>query len=183
MKKHLSKSACVLVSIFMLSCVEGNAGNSNINSSKKDAFDIPIVHHDLSYIPFDPQLDDINFTVCDSNGIVSGRSYLKYASGRSQLIDDIQSNYEFKQAFADFDGFVIVRFLMNCKGEYGRYRSQSLHLDFTPQEAPEGLNEHLMDVIKGLDNWTKLLTREPQTEYSKYINLKISDGQIEHVLL
>ncbi len=152
-----------------------------INQNTKN--EIPVRHHDLSYIPFDAKTDNPDFIVCDSTTISSGRNRLQYANGNSKLIDDIKSKFTYKQAYESFNGYIVIRFLVNCKSNSGRYRAQALNLDFSPSNAPSDLVEHLLKLIKSLDNWTKRSTNDLTKEYSKFINLKINNGKIQHVLL
>lgn len=162
--------------LFLLGCsIDRSAPTSN--------YDIPTKNHDLSYIPFNPQLDKPDYVVCDSTKIISGRNKLKYVDGAKKLQNDILSNYSYKPEYAPFNGYVVIRFLVNCEGKSGRYRAQSLNLDFSPANAPSNLLTHSIELIKSLDKWVKSAEPGEHTEYSKFINLKIENGNIQHVLL
>ncbi|MEO0732963.1 MAG: hypothetical protein AAFZ52_09015 [Bacteroidota bacterium] len=146
-------------------------------------YEVPSRQHDLGYIPHDPQLDDSAYTVCDSTKIHSGRNRLHYAAGTEKLREDIRANYVYSPKYATFNGYVIVRFLVNCQGQTGRYRVQALHPDFSPATAPATLLPHLTDLIRRLNNWTKSPEYGRQAEYAKYINLQFTDGKLQYVLL
>lgn len=146
-------------------------------------YEIPTRNHDLSYIPFDVNYDDPSFIICDSTSISSGRNRLQYIGGKNNLINDIISNYKYNQKFKSYTGYIVIRFLVNCEGNSGRYRADPLHLDFSPQKATADLLDYSIEIIKSLDHWKKSSPENNKKEYSKYINLKIENGQIQHVLL
>ena len=166
----------IFLSLFSYNC-------SNNNAVPTAIYEIPSTNHNLSYIPFDARSDNPNYRICDSTSIGSGRNRLQYVGGKNKLRKDIASKYVYSQGYETFSGYIVIRFLVNCEGEVGRYRAQSLNLDFSPLSAPSGLLKHSIELIKSLDNWTKSPVADSEKEYSKYINLKINDGKIQHVLL
>ncbi len=165
----------VLLSLISAGCLENNSG-------KTTKYQVPSMDHDLSYIPYDAKFDNPNFTICDSTKIKSGRNKIQYIGGRRKLKKDIISKYLNKKKHETFNGYIVIRFLVNCEGKSGRYRAQSLNFDFSPLNPPLDLLESSIDIIKNLDNW-KRSVKDSQIEYSKYINLKIKDGNVQHILL
>ncbi len=170
---------CTFYTLLFL-VIFGCSDNNTIPTSK---YEIPTRNHNLSYTPFDIKLDNPNFTICDSTNISSGRNRLKYIGGKNKLRKDITSEYLYKPAYATFNGYVVIRFLVNCEGKSGRYRAQALNLDFSPSNTPSDLLEHSIELIRSLDNWKIPSANDSKKEYSKFINLKISNGKIQHVLL
>jgi len=140
-------------------------------------------NHDVGYIPYNSEGDNKNFIVCDSTNIASGRNRIQYASGTLKLNEEILSNFVYKEEYNSFNGFVVIRFLVNCKGETGRYRAEALNYDFSSANSPGSLLSSTINIIKDLDSWTKSTQKDITTEYSKYINLRFKDGQIQNVLL
>lgn len=165
----------ILLSLFAIGC-----SNHEVENTPK--FEIPIRTHDLSYIPFDASLDDPNYIICDTAAIKSGRSRLKYIGGANKFRQDITSKYLFKQKYNSFNGYIVIRFIINCNNEAGRFRAQSLDLDFSPLNAPAELLTQSINLAKNLNNWTRPKT-DTKEEYSKFINLKMNNGQIQYVLL
>lgn len=165
-----------LLSLMLLGCLP-----ERTVSVAKD--EIPTTNHNIGFTPFDAAQDDQNFRVCDSTKIASGRNSVRYLDGANKLREDIASNYVFDPAYASFNGYVMVRFMVNCEGKSGRYRAQALKLDFSPVEAPSHLVVQIKTLIKRLDNWTKPAAAKEGQEYSKFINLKIENGKIQHILL
>ncbi len=149
---------------------------------KKSTSNLPRTNHDLSYIPFDKDLDRSDFVVCDSTAFQSGRNRLQYIGGNEQLKQDIRRFFESKDLQSDFSGYVIIRFLHNCHHEAGRYRLETLNPDFSKSEAPTSLRDICLHSIKRLDAWKKAEGTE-EIEYYKYVNLKLERGEIQHILL
>jgi len=166
----------ILFPLFSLGCLSDNV----VPTSK---YEIPTMGHDLSYISYDAKYDNPNYIICDSTKISSGRNRLKYIGGANKFKKDIASIYSYSPEYETFSGYIVIRFLVNCKGKSGRYRAQSLNLDFSPSTAPSDLIEYSIKLVKSLDNWTKSSAHDSKAAYHKFINLKINNGQIQHVLL
>lgn len=166
----------ILLSLFSLGCLKDNV----VHTSQ---YEIPSMGHDLSYIPYDAKFDDPNYIICDSTKINSGRNRLRYIGGTNKLRKDITSKYLYSQEYETFSGYIVIRFLVNCEGKSGRYRAQFLNLDFSPLSAPSDLLKYSIELVKSLDSWTKSSVYDSKEEYSKFINLKIKNGKIQHVLL
>lgn len=177
MRNNLFLGSCFIVlPLLFISCL-----NERIVPAAN--YEIPLTKHDVSYIPYNIKPDNPNYIICDSTNIRSGRNRLQYIGGSNQLKQDIIASYSFKPAYQSFNGYIVVRFLVNCKDQSGRYRAQSLHLDFSPVTAPSDLLASTLALVQSLDNWTKSPTKDSKSEYSKFINIKFSHGQIQHVLL
>lgn len=154
----------------------------NNDRQENSLFEIPTVDHDLGFIPFEKELDDANYVICDSTEINSGRNRVQYIGGNNKFRQDIESGFTFKKSYALFNGYIVLRFMVNCEGDVGRYRARALNIDFSPSSAPSDLVNHSVDLIKSLDNWTKREDND-EREYSKFINLKFNNGKIQHILL
>lgn len=163
---------------------------SSCMSNEKDALPIQmdekpikVYSHDLGDIPHDPALDSDSFRLCDPGRTMQGRSRLRYPGGREELEKVCLAQFQEDPDFESFTGYVTVRFMMNCKHETGRFRSLSVGLDFSPIDCPAELKDHLIHITRGLDEWKKSDRHGEQAEYSKYINFKIENGRIQHVLV
>ncbi len=120
-------------------------------------FDYPTVNHDLSYIPFDSTVDNPDFIVCDSTAIGSGRNRLQYIGGINKLTEDISSQFSQQQKYDFYDGYIVIRFIVNCDGKSGRYRAQALNLDFSQKIETTDILEYTISLIQNLDHWAKYI--------------------------
>jgi hypothetical protein len=155
-------------------------------SSEKDWLiqeDFLSLSHDLGHISYDALKDDVGFNVCDSTDIYSGRNVMLYKGGNSKLVQDCMDEYKFDTSYKDYNGYIIIRFMMNCKGDVGRYRARSINLDFSPQKSPANLLQHALTIVKNRTDWSKSMMFSEEREYSKFINFKFKNGKLEHVVL
>lgn len=133
-------------------------------------------------IPFDPSIDNSNFKLCDSTQLVHSRTSLSYAGGRIKIEEAAKALFAQHGVAYDYNGYVLVRFLVNCKGEVGRLRFESLGDGFMEQECPEGLIELIRKAIESLNEWTIVTPANMGKDHSKYLNIKIKNGQIDAII-
>ena len=143
---------------------------------KKDAQE-----SNLAWIPCDPYLDDESFTVC------SERSTVAYYRGRPQykeaglsIEDLIVTHLADCPAIPGQNGYITVRFIINCEGQIGRIRLHPLDKNFNPTLFPD-LQHRLVAYLSGLGKW------EPYTQDGKtydtisHLHCKVTDGKIQKV--
>lgn len=133
-------------------------------------------------ISFDPSTDNTNFQLCDSTQLVHSRTSLSYVGGRIRIEEVAKSLFAEHGVTYDYNGYVIVRFLVNCKGEVGRLRFESLNEGFVEQDCPEGLIELIRKAIESLNEWTIVTPANMGKDHSKYLNIKIIKGQIDAII-
>ena len=133
-------------------------------------------------IPFDPTVDDPGFKLCDSTNLVHSRVSLSYVGGRKRIEEICKDIFEKHKSRYDYDGYIIVRFLVNCEGKIGRLRFESLDEGFTKQKSPDGLVELIRESINALNEWTIIPPENVGKDHSKYLNFKIKNGQIDDII-
>lgn len=163
-----SMSLILFASCLLLSC-------GSVKTQKPD--------HNVGDIHFNADTDNSHFKLCDSTGIRSGRNSIRYENGQKGIEEACAKNFEFRDEFTSFTGYITVRFLVNCQLEMDRFRAQSMALDFSRKECPKELKEHIISMAKKLDNWALTSDDSEQTDFSKFINFKITNGKIENILL
>jgi len=141
-----------------------------------------IYSHWIGDILFDAQLDESDFQLCDSTKIVHRRNALSYEKGKQVFKEICLDRFQFQPEFAEFTGYIMIRFLINCNGQTGRFRAESLAPDFSLREAPEGLTNHLLEISRGLKRWNRNRVADENADCSKYLNFKIKNGKIENIL-
>ncbi|HAA15038.1 MAG TPA: hypothetical protein DCE41_26420 [Cytophagales bacterium] len=135
-------------------------------------------------ITFDPALDDPNFEICDS---LRTQQYYAISSDRFEgekyaVVKYFEENYD-PAPFLGQSGFLTIRFVVNCKGETGRYRVYSeVDMDMNPQVFDPALAARLLALTKGLEGW-KLGQRNNLTyDYYQYLLFKLEDGNLTEIL-
>lgn len=133
-------------------------------------------------IPFEPSTDDTSFKLCDSTQLVHSRTSLSYVGGRIKIEEAIRASFGRHEDVFDYNGYVLVRFLVNCKGEVGRLRFEALDDGFMKQEYPEGLLTLIRESVQGLSEWTVVTPSNMGKDHSKYLNVKIINGQVDAII-
>src|SRR3954468_19729864 len=75
------------------------------------------VKEKIGWIPFDKSLDNSNFKVCDELNI---EEYYQvnpsYGDGMASIRKYISAHQQSLEALCEKDGYIIVRFVINCQG-------------------------------------------------------------------
>ncbi|MEM6525474.1 MAG: hypothetical protein AAGF85_09360 [Bacteroidota bacterium] len=154
----------------------GCQGNINETDSKET------YSHDIGDIPFDRTVDDPSFKLCDSTKIVTRRKALAYKGDRSKIVSACLKRFTFKPEFESFNGYVTIRFIVNCQNQAGRFRAESLDWNFSHKACPESLKKHVIEIIQNLEGWSHAYSQDTHLDLVKFINFKIVNGRIENVL-
>ena len=88
-------------------------------------------------------------------------------------------------AFAGENGYLTVRFVINCRGETGRFTTDESDLDFRPKRFPPAAVLDLARAIQRLEGWSTAPLRDTETDnadYYTYLTLKFEDGQLVDLL-
>lgn len=144
-----------------------------------DSADYP---NQFGEIPFDAAMDDSSFKLCDSTNLVHSRVSLSYVGGRGRVEEISKEIFAADANEYAFDGYVVARFLVNCNGEVGRLRFESLDDGFMEQEAPGGLIALVRKAVNALNEWTITQPAYEGKDHSKYLNFKLINGQIDAII-
>jgi hypothetical protein len=110
----------------------------------------------IGWIPFDKSLDNSNFTVCDELNI---EEYYQvnplYGEGMPSVRKYFAPHKQALEALCEKDGYVIVRFVINCQGQTDRYRTKFMSLNYTDENAVNAeLQKKLIQLTRNMGNWT-----------------------------
>lgn len=165
----MKQIALFLVFLFILSC-------SNENSYK-----------DVGDIAFDQAMDDENFKLCNERNIK--QYYVRWSSdvpagykGEKRTFEEIiWKKYEYPVS-KEQNGYVTIRFIVNCEGKSGRFRIEAMDFDYQPFQFDAKITEQLLEAVKGLNDWIPVRRKEKSYDFYQYLTFKIKDGQIIKVL-
>jgi hypothetical protein len=79
-------------------------------------------------------------------------------------------------------GYLTFRFILNCKGEVGRFVIEEADLNFEDYSFDEGLKKELLEFTRNLDSWRPLCFREENKDVYMYLTYKIKDGKVIEIL-
>lgn len=80
------------------------------------------------------------------------------------------------------DGYVTIRFLVNCKAETGRFRVEQVDFDYKDKKFEGELVAQLLEKTKQLDGWSPATREGYKCDFYKYLTFKIIDNQIVDIL-
>jgi len=143
-----------------------------------------LMKHNVGDISFDSSIDDSSFVVCNEDRIFQYYSVgTSYIGERKEVREKIFA--ELKKENLEFDketGYITFRFIVNCKGETGRYRFKEVGSDFSKITFKASGIEKIKSAISKLKNWNTGTLDNGTTVDSYYqINFKIENGNIKDI--
>ena len=114
------------------------------------------VKEKTGWILFDKSLDNSNFKVCDELNI---EEYYQvnpsYGEGMPSIRKYISAHKQSLEALCEKDGYVIVRFVINCQGQTDRYRTKFMALNYTDENTLNAeLQKKIIQLTRDMGNWT-----------------------------
>ena len=131
----------------------------------------------LGSIAHDASKDSPDFRLCHEADLVHSRTSLSYKGGRAKIVELTKEQFANSDRI-DFDGCVVVHFLVNCQGHPGRVRFEAMDEAFAPKNAPEALVNLLRDTVLSLNNWVISKPANEGKDHSKYLNFKFVNGEV-----
>jgi hypothetical protein len=135
-------------------------------------------------IAFDANLDDLNFKLCNEV-----RTFQYYNSpkglpfeGEKAKLNQIYFEKFRKKNFSNETGYLTIRFVVNCKGETGRFRTQEMDNEFKAKKLNRELVSELLDVTKKLSGWIIATNGKDTFDYYQYLTFKIESGKLIEIM-
>lgn len=138
-------------------------------------------------IPFDASVDDPDFEVCDE---IQTRQYYgrraKYTSAgyrgeKKALVAVFYEKYEHPVSDEE-NGYVTIRFLVNCKGQSGRFRVQEMDFDYQPKKFDPQIVEKLLTIVRELDGWIPVEREGKKYDFYQYLSFRLERGRIVKIM-
>ncbi|EGV43753.2 hypothetical protein BZARG_1207 [Bizionia argentinensis JUB59] len=138
--------------------------------------------HSVEYINPETALLSDGFEVCNENYIVPyyTSKNATYSKGKNGLRKFILSNYENKN-YSD-SGYLNIRFVINCKGEAGRYVIHENNLDLEPKQFNKDLVDQLFQITTQLKTWNPNYSYNDYRDSYMYISYRIEHGEITEII-
>ena len=137
----------------------------------------------ISWIHCDAEIDDPYFTLCDDGQVLNHyRSRPSYQEGDQDFEELIIAEFADCPKDNQLDGFITIRFMVNCEGQAGRFRVyefDSQYRDFSFSY----LTPQLIRFIKGKKNWTPGKIKGHSFDSFYHFTCRVEDGIITGVKL
>lgn len=104
-----------------------------------------------------------------------------YKYGKAALLDTVFSNLD-EEKLRNQSGMLTFRFVVNCKGEAGRFIAEGFDQNYQPYQFAEETVEHMYEIMKKLEEWQIVVIREEPRDAYFYFTFKLDDGKITDVL-
>lgn len=129
----------------------------------------------------DPGLDEASFTLCNDSTAVQYFAFgEKTFEGEKILIKRAFAEaYQSEQA-AKESGLIRVRFVVNCKGETGRYRVIGMDEKYQEKKFDNSITDQILAITKDLKGWKGF--PHINRDYYQYLIFKIRAGELIEIM-
>ncbi len=138
-------------------------------------------------ISFDEKLDEADFKKCGAGKdspfsfqYYQGAKEFEYKGEKIAIIEKLKKENIFSEK--KINGYITVRFLVNCEGKTGRFRLKHLNSDLKEMRLDEELENKLLKFTKSLDGWMPKEIKGLKVDYYQYLTYKIENGKVSEVL-
>ena len=134
-------------------------------------------------IAFDPSTDDPAFRPCDEERIAEYyRVFPRYGEGLKTIRDQLRPALETLPGIPGENGYLTVRFIVNCEGAAGRYRILEVDPGYRPKSFPAPLRDFLLGQTRELQGWTPGRQEGEPSDSYYMLTFKIRDGRVVDLL-
>ncbi len=141
--------------------------------------------HRVAYIDPEHALDKNNdFETCYHISKINdyyNDDRAEHLGGKGGLWEMLENNLD-ATIPKEQDGYLTYRFVVNCKGEAGRFVTEEADLKYDRIEFSESIRNHLLKILMEVPKWKNLsINGEPRDAYV-YVTFKIKDNEIIEIL-
>ncbi len=135
-------------------------------------------------IAFNPKEDDKNFVVCEEEEV---KQYHNFSLGFQYKGEKYELDRAFEQAYQSKiikgeSGLIRIRFIVNCRGETGRFRVMGMNENYEPKAFDAPITKQLLRITQSLTGWKVLPNAEKPEDYYQYLIFKIKEGQLIEIM-
>jgi len=105
---------------------------------------------------------------------------LPYPNGKNGFRNYINSTYE-NRGYDD-SGYLNIRFIINCKGETGRFVIHENNLDLEPHAFNGDLKNQLFQLTSEIKGWQPIFLWEDDRDSYMYVSFRIEHGEITEII-
>lgn len=136
-------------------------------------------------ILFDHQTDSKDFALCRSDAEVfqyfnDGKG-LNYEGDKPAIVAEFQSKYKADMGIEE-EGLLRIRFIVNCKGESGRFRAIGMDREYREKKFHPEITRQLLEITKGLRGWKTKTLKGETVDYYQYLIFVLEKGNITQIL-
>lgn len=134
-------------------------------------------------IDFNPEIDNPDFKV--GNGKML--QYYNFSKGVMIKGENIFIDEYFNQKYdnscvTNETGYITIRFIVNRKGETGRFRIQEMNMLYKPKKFDKSISNQILILTKQIAGWEVGEINGKKYDYCQYLTFKIENGLIKEIL-
>lgn len=171
----MKKSLLIISTLFALLSCKSDRKNTEKQSYSRWVGDISQ----------NEKIDDVTFKVCNGDSQILQYFNLGqgpvYTGEKSSILNTFKSKYE-TLSDSDQNGFIRLRFIVNCEGKTGRFRVLQSDENFEEMEFDNKIVNQLVTITKGIEKWGIFYRQDDPIDYYMYLIFKIKDGQLTEIL-
>jgi hypothetical protein len=104
----------------------------------------------------------------------------KYPLSSEKLTDEVNQTLTFQPK--QINGFVTIRFVVNCKGQTGNFEIYQIDNNYQNTKFEEKYIEQLLGFVKSLDGWKNAIYKDKNYDYFTYFTFKIEHGKVTEIV-
>ncbi len=139
----------------------------------------------LIIIPFLSFAQKEPFKLCDS--ILTDKWKFQYYSFKTKypissekLTAKVNKTLAYKPK--TLNGFVTVRFVVNCKGQTGNFEIYQINNNYEIVKFEDKYIEQILIFVKTLENWKIATYKGQKLDYYTYLSFKIENGKVIEIV-
>ncbi|MCY2686017.1 hypothetical protein [Salinimicrobium sp. TH3] len=140
------------------------------------------VDHEVGEINYDDSRDDPAFELCDEDRVQQDYSPVgaNYRGGKKAIERELLEGLQEKLIF-EGSGLITLRFVVNCKGETGRFRIWAIDGEIQEKEFIQEQIHMFKTSVAQLEHWEPGWWEEKIFDSYYQVNFKIKDGKITDI--
>lgn len=138
----------------------------------------------IGSIPHNPAIDTLDFEVCHEDLVLPYFHHLEVSIEGEKPAMANQYKTQFKASNKQESGYITIRFIVNCKGEAGRFRIIQMDEAYNLKTFSDELVQQLYKITKSLKGWD-IFTSENNNysyDYIRYLTFKIEKGELKDIM-
>lgn len=129
-------------------------------------------------IPFDPSKDDPGFVICDTQQVIQYYGTTSwYKDNKKEIAQFLTSRFAPSDTLNQ-TGYITIRFVINCKGETGRFRMYELDSSYHNFHFSEKISGQLLQLVKQVKGWQPAKYSNFIMDSYQHIIFRIRNGKI-----
>lgn len=176
----MKKLLCVLVTLVLVAGCNSKFSNQVVQLWNSE----PPPYRWVGDIKDDPSMDDPTFEICGGDDNVA--QYFHFSQGlqivgeQRAIQDTFQEDYQ--PVDLDQSGWIRIRFIVNCKGETGRFRLTGSDENYAAFEFDPMITEQLLRITQKLKGWAIHENQYGSLNYYQYLVFVMEKGEIKEIL-